>query len=220
VQSADEQNAVSFDDGTTVERTISTDLTAVVVGTCVVVVGSTDGAEEDADGDVAVTAESIVVSDSVDGECTGGFGGGGSRPDGAPDGDGDEGEMPTPPSGAPADGEAPPDGAESPGGPAGGGFVVGAVSAVGDGTLSVESSTGEETTTRAVSTTVDTTVTTTVASDASALTVGSCVAVDGDADDGGTVVATALTVSDPVDGECAIGLRGGGGQPGSESSDE
>lgn len=217
VQGADEQNAVSYDDATTVSETVSGDLDAIVVGSCVVVMGTSDGA--DAEGDDAtgaVTAESVTVSDAVDGECTGGFGGGGAPSGGMPEG----GEMP---SGAPADGEMPsvaPSGAAD-GGGMGGGFAVGLVTAVDGDAVTVESSFGEETTTSSVLTTADTTVTTTVSSDSSALEVGRCVTVQGEADDAGTVAATALTVTDTVDGECTTGFGGGfGGLPGGASTDE
>ncbi|PSL39853.1 hypothetical protein CLV49_3506 [Labedella gwakjiensis] len=212
VQGTDEQNAVSYGDSTTVSETVSGDVSSIVVGSCVLVTGSADGDDESA----TVTAESVTVSEAVDGECTGGFGGG------MPSGDlptGDDGEMPARPSGAPADGEMP-SGAPT-GAGMGGGIVVGLVSAVDGDTVTVESSMGDESTTRSVVTTDDSSVTTTVASDASALEVGRCVVVQGDADDAGTVEATALTVSDAVDGECTTGMPGGfGGRPGSESTDD
>lgn len=214
VQGTDEQNAVSFGEDTTISETVSGDLSSVVVGSCVLVSGAADGEDDDA----VVTAESITVTDAVDGECIGGFGGGGTPPGDLPEGA--DGEMPSPPSGAPADGELP-EGAPS-GAALGGGLVVGAVTAVDGDTVSVESVMGDdEATTRSVVTTADTEVTTTVESDESALDVGRCVTVQGDSDDSGTVAATALTVTDAVDGECETGMRGGfGGQPGSESTDE
>jgi len=57
---------------------------------------------------------------------------------------------------------------------------------------------------------------------ASDLVVGQCVTARGKADDSGTVAATALTVSAPVDGSCTTGFGGrggfGGGQRGGGSS--
>jgi hypothetical protein len=55
---------------------------------------------------------------------------------------------------------------------------------------------------------------------ASDLVVGQCVVAVGKADDSGTVAATALTVSAPVDGSCTSGFGGrgfGGGRGGSSS---
>ncbi|MCA1984006.1 hypothetical protein KSO98_14100 [Nocardioides sp. R-N-C8] len=75
--------------------------------------------------------------------------------------------------------------------------------------LTVKSSLpGSDGTTTDTTVTVDgsTTYTTTKSSDASALKVGQCVVATGQADDTGTVAASQLIVSAPVDGECSVGF--------------
>ena len=55
----------------------------------------------------------------------------------------------------------------------------------------------------------DTTFLTTAAAKATAIKVGSCVRATGKTDDTGTLTATTLVLSQPVDGSCTTGVRGG-----------
>ena len=55
----------------------------------------------------------------------------------------------------------------------------------------------------------DTTFLTTAAAKATSIKVGSCVRATGTTDDTGTLTATTLVLSQPVDGSCTTGVRGG-----------
>ena len=218
VQGDDGQTAVSWDDSTTITQTVSAALSDVTVGVCVsAVVGDDD------------IATSITISDPVDGECTGGFGGGGMPGGGEmPSGDGEMPEgMPTD---MPEDGEMPSDMPTDMAGGGGGGFgqlTSGLVTAVDGSTITVDAvSMGQpgddstEATTESTGVTVSdaTTYSTTADADASAITVGRCVVAQGEQDDSGQMTATSLSLSDATDGSCSTGF--GGGRPqGSEDSD-
>lgn len=219
VQGSDEQTAVRYTGATTVTRTVSVDASAIAVGSCVTIVTVADG----------TTATSVTVTDAADdGSCGFGMGVGGGFPgngDGsgqAPSGDGarPSGE----PSGMPTD--APDGSGDTQGGPGGGmggvgGVVSGAVTAVGDGTLTVES-TGfgddAETTSTDVSLGADTTITGTVSATTADIATGLCVTARGEADDAGGYDATSLVLSDTdQEGECSTGVGGfpgGGRMPG------
>ena len=60
-------------------------------------------------------------------------------------------------------------------------------------------------TTVTVTTSADTTYTTTASATATDVKVGVCVTSRGETDDTGALTATSIAVSDPVDGECAVG---------------
>jgi hypothetical protein len=53
---------------------------------------------------------------------------------------------------------------------------------------------------------------------ASDLVVGKCVLAQGKADDSGTVAATAISVTEPVNGECVSGFGGRGGFGGGQGA--
>jgi hypothetical protein len=96
-----------------------------------------------------------------------------------------------------------------------GGFgsrTAGLVTAVDGSTITVET-TAQDGSTSTATITVDaaTTYTRTVEADASALVVGQCITARGEADAAGTVTATSLAVTPPVDGACTTALRGGFG---------
>ena len=55
----------------------------------------------------------------------------------------------------------------------------------------------------------DTTFLTTTTAKAASIKVGSCVRATGTTDDTGALTATALVLSQPVDGSCTSGVRGG-----------
>lgn len=222
VQSSDEQTAVRYTDSTTVTKQVSVDVSTIAVGSCVMIVT----------GDDETTATSITVSDAADdGTCS--VGGGGGFPGGGGD---SSGQMPSGdgarPSGMPTDmpsdmpTDAPDGSSDAQGGPGGmsGGFgnvVSGAVTAVGDGTLTVES-TGfgddAQTTSADVTVTSDTTATGTAAATTADIATGLCVTAMGEADDAGGYDATSLALSDPdSNGDCNSGFGGFPGR-GSDAS--
>lgn len=212
VQGDDGQTAVAWDDDTTFTQTVSAALADVTTGVCVTaVIGDDD------------LATSIAISQPVDGECTGGFGGGGMP------GGGDR-EMPSDmPTDMPDDmpSDMPDDLPEG-----GGGFgqaTSGLVTAVDGSTITVDAvsftppgdsdSDSAEPTTESTAVTVSdaTTYTTSVTTDASAVAVGLCVQAQGEQDDSGRMTATSLALSEAGDDGCSTGF---GGRPqGMEDSD-
>lgn len=215
VQGTDMQTAVTWTADTEITAEVAGLLADVVPGVCV-----TATVEDSSD-----AATAVVISDPVDGACTGGFGAG---PGGA---------SVTGPGGMPTDLPTDwptdlPQGAATAmpgGGPDGGATwgralgvrTVGLVTAVDGSTITLETADpGGEAGTSTVAVDADTTYTKAVASDASALVVGQCVAARGDADTSGRVTATSLTVSAPVDGTCVPTVRGGfgGGRPGTDGA--
>lgn len=243
VRATDEQTAVTWDDTTTFTQTVAGTLADVTVGSCVLAIaapsadGDGDEASSDADEPLAATTVTITAADA-DGTCAGpgGAGGPGGPGGGAPGG------MPTdlptdlPSGGPPLDGERP-DGAPTDlpsGGPQTrvlGGVVSGQVTAVSGETITVSVRSGDSAATdepvdREVVVSAGTTVARTVDADASALAVGRCASVRGEADDSGKVAATSVQVSDPSDDGCSAGpggmtLRGGpGGMPGGPGRDD
>ncbi|GAA4628344.1 hypothetical protein [Cellulomonas oligotrophica] len=209
VQGTDTQTAVTWDDATTFTQTVDASLADVTTDVCVTVVTGEDGA----------AATSVAISDPVDDACTAGFGGGGM-------GGGTPGEMPTGmpegemPDGAPTampEGEMP-EGAPTDmpeGGFGGGGFgggTTGLVTAVDGSTLTV-AVTSQDGSSSTAQITVDdaTTYTRTAEADATAVVVGECATVQGEADDSGTVAATSVAVTSPTDEGCTTGFMGRGG---------
>lgn len=175
---------VTYTDTTEFTRQINGSIAELAVGDCVMV--ASDGAT-DSD---PVAATAVTVSAAVDGSCQGGMNPGGI------------------PSGAPPNGQTPP----SAGGGMPGGGVVGLVTTVTDTGFTVESTVPGGASGEPLSVTVSATTTwmTTEAATASALTVGRCASATGEADDTGTVTATHIAVSDPVDDECVGGFGPGG----------
>lgn len=205
VQSDSEQTAVSYTADTAVTSQVAGALSDVTVGSCVVAMTGSD----------ASAASSIIVTEAVDGECTGGFGGGGGQPGGQ--GAGGSGTPPTDipfPTSTDAPSDAPTD-APTDGGPGSGqGFgaiASGLVTAVSGSTVTVDARTMGSDDTTSTDVTVDsaTTFTKTVDADASALVVGQCVSAQGAADTSGGFAATSLQVSAPVDGSCVQRFGGG-----------
>ena len=222
VQEADSQTAVTWTAETVVTRTAATTLDAVTVGSCVLVMLPADGAQTTA-------ATSVVVSEPVDGACTGVLGGGfaggqGDRPGGSGDGGAPSGELPelAPPTGELPDGA--PSGELPDGMPGGfGGLVVGLVTAVDGTTLTVET-TGTDGVTAAetVEASADTAVTATLAADASAIAVGLCATARGESDTRGGMAASSIDLSDAGADGCtrAGGMPGlGSGRPGAAEED-
>jgi hypothetical protein len=220
------QVAVSWTATTRFSRTVPVTGSAVTVGSCVDV--RTDAATSSSGSAPAtdVTATSITVSNPVKGSCSTerggfgagggpGFGGGAGRPSGFPSGA---------PSGFPSG---------RPGGRTGNGTgfarpVVGQVTAVRAGVLTVAAvdvavpapgttgtsgtPTSDATVTSPVTvrTTATTTWTRTTTGTAKDLAVGQCVTALGKADDTGAVTATTIATRPAQDGQCAIGFGRGG----------
>lgn len=189
------QVAVTVADDTAITDQAAATLADVTTGVCVVVrSGSTD---QDAT-PTAVTAASVSISPAGEGGCAAAAGPGGGGPgSGGPGATGERPSgMPTDrPSGMPTD---MPSGGPGGGGRPGGRGVGGEVTSVSDTGFVVTGTDGE------VSVTVgdDTSYSQQVAATATALEVGRCVRVDGDADDAGAVTATSIQVSDAVDDQC------------------
>jgi hypothetical protein len=180
------QVAVTVTDATTITAQAAAALVDVTTGACVVVRGADAGAD-------AVTATSVAVSPAGADGCTGGIGGPGGGPGGPGDGNG---QRPTGmPSGMPTDMPS-----ARPSGRPGGFGTAGQVSSVSDTGFVIDGPDGSVTVTVAA----DTSYTKQVASQASALTVGRCVRVQGDADDTGAVTATSVQVSDKADDQCGL----------------
>jgi hypothetical protein len=221
VQSSSDQTAVTFSSSTAITQTVSVALSAVKVGDCVVATttpasastGSTSSSSSDAsDGPVT----SVAISEPVNGACTGGFGGragtgdaaGGQRPSGFPT---DRPRSTDRPSNRPTDGSGRGFGN-------GGGFALptsGKVTAVSGSTITVDAVDFQTQKTASKSVTVGsaTKYTQSQKAAASALAVGQCVVAQGKADDSGTVAATSIAVSAPVDGSCTTGFGFRGTRP-------
>ncbi|MFT4259762.1 hypothetical protein [Microbacterium sp.] len=234
VQGTDEQTAVRYTDETSITKTVAVEASSIAVGSCVMIVTDEDG----------TTATSVTVTDAADdGTCALGMGGGFPGGDGGMPSGGDgqmpsggDGQMPSGdgarPSGAPTDmpSGAPDASGDAQGGPGGmggmggsGNIVSGAVTAVGDGTLTVKyTGFGDdaETTSTDITLTADTTITGTVAATAADIATGLCVTAAGEADDAGGYDATSLALSDADEnGECSSGFGGGRG-PGADGQGE
>lgn len=210
VQEADSQTAVTWTAETSFSRTVTITVAEVAVGSCAVAMLPTDAAGDATTDttdttDVTVTATTVIVSDAVDGACSGGLGGG--LPTDLPSG------MPTDlPSGMPTELPSGMPTGMADGGMPGGSLVSGRVTAVAGGVLTVEASEADGSSTAVtVATDADTVITTSVAADASAVTVGVCAGVRGESDGRGGMAATSVQLSDAVDGSCSSAGPGAGG---------
>lgn len=187
------QVAVTVGADTTITEQGAAALSDVTAGVCVVV-RSADSSDASDGADVVateVTAATVSVSAASGEGCSaGGFGGPGG---GAPGG----GERPTDmPSDMPS---GMPSGMPEGGGGRPSGFgTVGEVTSVSDSGFVVDGPNGAVT----VTVSVDTTYTQQIEATSSALTVGRCARVGGDADDTGAVTASSIQVTDAVDDQC------------------
>jgi hypothetical protein len=208
VQSSSSQTAVDVSSSTAITKTVDVALSAVKVGECITATtapaqGTSGSSSSSSSSSSPVT--SVAISQPTNGSCDGGFGGaGGQRPTDRPS---------NRPSGWPS---GFPSGA--PGGQGGqrGNFVLptsGKVTAVSGSTLTVDALDFQTQKTSSKTVTVDssTTYTEQQTGASSDLVVGQCVVARGKADDTGTVAATAITVSAPVNGSCDSGFGGRGG---------
>jgi hypothetical protein len=223
---------------TKITAQVATTAATLAVGDCVsvrpVTTGSTASSSPSAAnaGTEPLAAASVTILSTAKGcaAARGGFPGGGFPGGGFPGGGFPGGEGPLPsgaptgmPSGAPT---GPPPGMPDRGRPGGGGFgAIGEVTALSTGTFTLASvlprfegarATGAATPTASPSSTPvtvtyagSTTFLTTAAAKATSIKVGSCLRATGKTDDTGTLTATTMTVSTPVDGSCTFGVRGG-----------
>jgi hypothetical protein len=214
VQGSDEQTAVVWTKKTTVTTRVTTTSSALAIGDCVSVrtdasTSPTSSSPTAAMAGTGPLPASTVTILSTGGGCesiASGDGGGGGR--------------------FPGGGAGMPSGAPSGMPPGGGGLgATGEVTALSPGTFTVASlmptrppGTGTATarpTASPSSTPVTvtygdhTTFLTTAAASATSIKVGSCVRATGKTDDTGTLTATTLVLSRPVDGSCTAGVRGG-----------
>lgn len=225
VQDASSQTAVSYSTSTKISKTVSVALSAVKVGECITASttpASGSPSSSSTSSDAAVT--SVAISQPSGGSCTTGFGG--QRGAGGQGGQGGQG-GPRPTDRAGSRPSVRPSGAAS-GRFGGGNFVMptsGKVTAVSGSTITVDALDFQTQKTSSKKVTVDesTTYTETQTGAASDLVVGQCVIALGKADDSGTVTATALTVSAPVNGSCTTGFGGrgfGSGRPGGDNASQ
>lgn len=227
VQGNSEQTAVTYTASTKFTHEVAATLADVTVGVCVVArdtatQGSTPGTSGST-GQSPIHATSIGISSPVQGRCTGGFagaGGGFGRGAGRSGTPGATRSRPaTPPTGGRGSEGRPPNGF-------GGRGVLGTVTALDGGTITVQTvfpgdfdgrtSTGTATstpTTRTVrvATGSSTTYTRTATTTSRSVVVGVCVTALGRADDTGAVTATSIAVRPAVNGSCTgLGGRGNG----------
>ena len=221
VQNTSSQTAVTFSSGTRITNTVAATAADVKVGMCAVArpatgAGNSSGSSSPS---TTVAAATVVLSEAVNGSCTGGFGGGTGFGGGAI---GFPGRF--------ANGSAAPrpSGSRSPGA---GAFIRGAFAADGlvtkvDGSsfvvesrrrafgssASPSSSASPTVTNVTVTTTASTKYSKTVTATSSALAVGECVTAVGKTDDTGAVTAASIAIQAKVDGSCSTGFgRGPGG---------
>ena len=190
------QVTVDFSGSTAITRTAAASAADLVVGGCVAVTPATANGGGASTGPVA--AGTVMISQSTGQGCRPGAGmgagGGGARPSGAP--------LPSAANGGNAARRAR--------------GVLGTVSAISASGFTVQETSGSAT----VTTSASTTYLKTQSADHSALVVGQCATAIGQADDTGTLTATAISVRAPGPGGCAAGVGGGrrqgGGQDGGQ----
>jgi len=204
------QVAVTWTAATKFTQQVSLSLGSIKAGDCVTA-AATAGSPTAA----SFTATAVTVSQAVNGRCFGGFGGG---------------TVPSP--GSSFQARPRPSGTRSFARPSGaartGAFATGSVVSVSGSTIVVASrsfgpgagaspgasaSSGASagtTTNKTVTLTSATKITTVRSATATAATVGRCVTAQGKADSTGTVAATSIAVTDPVNGQCTSGFGGFG----------
>ena len=199
------QVAVTWTAATKFTQQVTLSLGSIKAGDC-----ATAAATAGSPTAASFTATTVTVSQAVNGRCFGGFGGG---------------AVPSP--GSSFSPRPRPSGTRSFARPSGaartGAFATGSVVSVSGSTIVVASrsfgpgagaspaaSVGT-TTNKTVTLTSATKITTVRSATAAAATVGRCVTAEGKADSTGTVAATSIAVTDPVNGKCTSGFGGFGG---------
>jgi len=201
------QVAVAWTAATKFTQQVTLSLGSIKAGDCVTA-AATAGSPTAA----SFTATAVTVSQAVNGRCFGGFGGG---------------TVPSP--GSSFQARPRPSGTRSfarPSGPATartGAFATGSVVSVSGSTIVVASrsfgfgagaspgASAGTTTNKTVTLTSATKITTVRSATAVAATVGRCVTAQGKTDSTGTVAATTIAVTDPVNGQCTTGFGFGAG---------
>jgi hypothetical protein len=190
------QVAVSWGTATSFTDTVSTTMSAIKAGDCVFATGPS-GSTVAA---TTFTAATLSVTPPVNGACgaAGRGGGGPGQGTGAPR------------SGFPGGGNRP---SGAPGGAAGAAVANGSVTSVSGSTIVIASRAGgSNPTSRTVTVGGSTTITTLAKATSSAVKIGKCATVQGKADTTGTVAATTVRITNPVNGQC--GGRFGAGANG------
>jgi hypothetical protein len=178
------QVAVSWTSSTTFSHSVTTAFSAVKAGDCVVATAPSGSAG------TSFTATALTVSTPVNGQCGGGPGGGqrpaGQRPSGLPSG--------------------------APGQRAGGAFATGTVTSMSGSIVVIaarQPGSNGSTTNRTITVGPQTKITTPQSTTSQSVKVGLCVSAQGSADSTGTVTASSVRISDPVNGQCTTGFGGG-----------
>jgi hypothetical protein len=188
------QVAVSWSTATSFTDTVPTTVRAIKAGDCVLAVGPS-GSSPSA---TSFTSATLSVSPPVNGAC-----GAAGRGNGQGQG------TRAPRSGFPGGGPRPS------GAPGGGGAAVanGSVTSVSGSTIVIASRAGGTgPTSRTVTVGASTTIITLAKATSRAVKVGRCATVQGAADSSGTVAATTVRITNPVNGQC--GGRFGAGASG------
>jgi hypothetical protein len=185
------QVAVSWTPSTTFVHPVTAKLSTVKAGDCVIATASSPSSAS------SFTATALSVSKPVNGQCGGGAGGAGRA------GGVGTGQRPGPrPSGLPSG---------APGRPGAGAFATGTVSSVSGSTIAIaaqQPGSNGSTTNRTVTVGSKTKISSQKSTTAKSLKVGLCVSAQGNADSTGTVTATSVRISNPVNGQCAVGFGG------------
>ncbi|MDT4911788.1 MAG: hypothetical protein QOC66_916 [Pseudonocardiales bacterium] len=186
------QVAVSWTSSTTFTHPVTTTLAAVKAGDCVVATAPSGSSG------TSFTATALTVSAPVNGQCGGGPGGGAGGPG--------NGQRPSGqrPSGFPSGGAGR--------GAAGGAFATGTVSSVSGSTVVIaarQPGSNGSTTNRNVTLNSQTKISTQQSTTSQSVKVGLCVSAQGTADSTGTVTASSVRITDPVNGQCTVGFGGG-----------
>lgn len=195
------QVAVSWSASTKFRHQVAVTIADVKAGDCVAAVAPS-GTDSSA---TSFTATTLTISPAVNGSCTaGGSGGpGGGRFTGAPPSGFPSGKLP---SGLPSGVQGRPVAA----------VAAGKVMSVSGSTLVIAArqfgSSSTSTTNKTVTVDEKTKITTEAATTSTSLKVGKCVTAQGKADSAGTVAATSVRISDPVNGQCGIFFGGFGGK--------
>jgi hypothetical protein len=184
------QVAVTWTSTTTFSHPVATTLSAVKAGDCVIATAPSGTTS------TSFTATAVSVSMPVNGQCGGGPAGTG----GPGNGQRPTGQRPTGfPSGPP-------------GRPAGGGaFATGTISSVSGSSLVIAARQPGTTasTNRDITAGAQTKITTQKSTTSKSLKVGLCVSAQGSADSTGTVTASSVRISNPVNGQCSLGFGAG-----------
>lgn len=209
------QSAVTYTSKTTVTEQKSAKASDVKVGVCATVRSAAGSSSGSSSTPTTVTASTVSLSDEVDGNCQGGFGGG-NRPSRRTSGSQNGGNAQSQPPGTPPSSGALPSGAPR-GGFGGFGGASGQVTAVNGSTVTIDQTRGTEKTSVMVNLTADTTYTKQAKTGTDAIATNMCVFATGASDSTGALTATAIRLSAPVGGACGFGGQGRRNASGTQS---